>query len=334
MKISMRHSSPSRNAAFTLIELLVVIAIIAILAAILFPVFAQAREKARQTSCLSNMKQMGLGVMMYIQDYDETYPTAYFHRAFNPPAGGVAGGYEHWSGLINPYVKNFQMYICPSDPLRGHAPTCFSSASNNSGAGAPGGQLANVCGSGSIVDNQAPRLSYTANSAIMPRLRNIADMNRGISVVPQAAIEAPASIILLAELTSNLQCMNGQSISGPIRNSSHRSTNAVLTLGGGAYFGSAEDGAAGPAQVRALTPATSQAIFTGCRTATTNLGLIQYIDPIRHSGGSNYAMADGSAKWQRFENTINPNRYMWGNAMYGDRNIPVVDANGVQVRIQ
>ena len=63
-----------KNAAFTLIELLVVIAIIAILAAILFPVFAQARDKARQTSCLSNMKQLGLGEMMYIQDYDETFP--------------------------------------------------------------------------------------------------------------------------------------------------------------------------------------------------------------------------------------------------------------------
>ena len=64
--------------AFTLIELLVVIAIIAILAAILFPVFAQAREKARQTSCLSNLKQIGLGLMMYTQDYDETYPMNLF----------------------------------------------------------------------------------------------------------------------------------------------------------------------------------------------------------------------------------------------------------------
>ena len=94
------------QSGFTLIELLVVIAIIAILAAILFPVFAQAREKARQTSCLSNTKQMGLGLMQYVQDYDETFPTAYFHRAFNPASGGTVGGYVHWSFLIQPYVKN------------------------------------------------------------------------------------------------------------------------------------------------------------------------------------------------------------------------------------
>ena len=73
----------SRKRGFTLIELLVVIAIIAILAAILFPVFARAREKARQSSCLSNVKQIGLGMMMYVQDYDERFPTLYY----TPPGG-------------------------------------------------------------------------------------------------------------------------------------------------------------------------------------------------------------------------------------------------------
>ncbi|WP_395145752.1 prepilin-type N-terminal cleavage/methylation domain-containing protein, partial [Armatimonas sp.] len=82
-----------KKRAFTLIELLVVIAIIAILAAILFPVFAQAREKARQTSCLSNQKQIGLGVMQYVQDYDETYPTAYYYKNNTATVnGGSAGG--------------------------------------------------------------------------------------------------------------------------------------------------------------------------------------------------------------------------------------------------
>jgi prepilin-type N-terminal cleavage/methylation domain-containing protein/prepilin-type processing-associated H-X9-DG protein len=95
---------------FTLIELLVVIAIIAILAAILFPVFAQAREKARQASCVSNEKQLSLAVIQYAQDYDERYPI-----------GMTSGGdwqpiTNYWVGKIQPYVKNYQVFGCPSDP--------------------------------------------------------------------------------------------------------------------------------------------------------------------------------------------------------------------------
>ncbi|MBQ7256632.1 MAG: DUF1559 domain-containing protein [Abditibacteriota bacterium] len=119
---------------FTLIELLVVIAIIAILAAILFPVFAQAREKARQTSCLSNMKQMGTAFMLYKDDYDETYPAdcQYDCGAGNLITTATAGypgeiffaqcdatGAEArftWMDSIFPYVKNVQMFRCPSNP--------------------------------------------------------------------------------------------------------------------------------------------------------------------------------------------------------------------------
>lgn len=98
------------NRGFTLIELLVVIAIIAILAAILFPVFAQAREAARKTSCLSNMKQVGLATLLYVQDYDETFPmNLYF--GFEP--GPCV--YSAWTALI-PYSTNSQLYACPSNP--------------------------------------------------------------------------------------------------------------------------------------------------------------------------------------------------------------------------
>lgn len=102
---------------FTLIELLVVIAIIAILAAILFPVFAKAREKARQASCLSNMKQLSLGISMYVQDYDEKY----MYNSFGPgisyttPNGQVlTGSYMLWMFEVYPYVKNVQLFNCPS----------------------------------------------------------------------------------------------------------------------------------------------------------------------------------------------------------------------------
>ena len=98
------------RSGFTLIELLVVIAIIAILAAILFPVFARAREKARQTSCLSNVKELSLGIAMYTQDYDETLPYAALWEPYNNGAGPL----HWWEDMIFPYTKNQQIYLCPS----------------------------------------------------------------------------------------------------------------------------------------------------------------------------------------------------------------------------
>ena len=122
---------------FTLIELLVVIAIIAILAAILFPVFAQAREKARQASCLSNCKQLGTALILYLDDYDETYPLSWgwlkptpitegpgaYYAYLSDGTGFVTEvvvashqgwGYTTWADEIWPYVKNIKMYECPS----------------------------------------------------------------------------------------------------------------------------------------------------------------------------------------------------------------------------
>jgi prepilin-type N-terminal cleavage/methylation domain-containing protein/prepilin-type processing-associated H-X9-DG protein len=109
-----------RRNGFTLIELLVVIAIIAILAAILFPVFARAREKARQSSCLSNVKQLTLGTMMYAQDYDETYPCwARWYPSRNSAGDGfrdpsICTSPQSPPLAVYPYVKNLQVYVCPS----------------------------------------------------------------------------------------------------------------------------------------------------------------------------------------------------------------------------
>ena len=105
---------------FTLIELLVVIAIIAILAAILFPVFARAREKARQTSCLSNLKQIGLAHLMYAQDYNEMflsgrYPgVCIFGHTHTAAAPNAINDYQGWANHIHPYIMNVQVFQCPS----------------------------------------------------------------------------------------------------------------------------------------------------------------------------------------------------------------------------
>jgi len=99
-----RQQRRAAHSAFTLIELLVVIAIIAILAAILFPVFARAREKARQTSCLSNLKQIGTALNMYAQDYDQWLP---IHCQSTNPGRGP------WIKKIAPYVRNDQIFMCP-----------------------------------------------------------------------------------------------------------------------------------------------------------------------------------------------------------------------------
>jgi prepilin-type N-terminal cleavage/methylation domain-containing protein len=160
-----RKDMLGRRAGFTLIELLVVIAIIAILAAILFPVFARAREAARKTSCLSNVKQLGLAAQMYKTDYDEAYPDSrqfwqdaapnfpheYGVAPYNPGAyyggehiyrfahrrylndGNTPGGVGR---AYNPYIKNIGIFRCPSDPEnRGWAaPTWFLDTPNNTAA--------------------------------------------------------------------------------------------------------------------------------------------------------------------------------------------------------
>jgi len=110
-----------RHGGFTLIELLVVIAIIAILAAILFPVFAQAREKARSSSCLSNQKQIALAFSMYAQDYDETYPP--FLDANNTTGTGAQGLFQ-WEDMVRPYIKSGNVggiLTCPSASTRAYA---------------------------------------------------------------------------------------------------------------------------------------------------------------------------------------------------------------------
>jgi prepilin-type N-terminal cleavage/methylation domain-containing protein len=152
--VKMHNTQPDKK-GFTLIELLVVIAIIAVLVAILFPVFARARENARRASCMSNMKQIGLGIMQYVQDYDEHYPMSWYGTTSSstkasypqtqdgtpgkyfiichPDTCGSSGegNFYTWMDLIYPYVKSTQVFVCPSsqNPLESgsHIPNYWMS---------------------------------------------------------------------------------------------------------------------------------------------------------------------------------------------------------------
>jgi len=261
---------------FTLIELLVVIAIIAILAAILFPVFAKAREKARQTSCLSNMKQLGLAVMMYTQDYDETYPYAYYY--IDPVAGG-SKGYHHWSYNAMAYVQNAQIFVCPSDKSRGLAPTN------------PG------------LDFQVPALSYIPNEAIFARPRAF------FHAATLASVDAPADFIMLAEISDYPLALGGSSGPSGAALKSHRPVNCCTPWNNdSAYSTSYTQLSAADCQ------AAFDAAKLATAPMDETLPHIKYISPDRHNGGANYAFADGHAKWERFDSTLTS--HMWGHAFY------------------
>jgi prepilin-type N-terminal cleavage/methylation domain-containing protein/prepilin-type processing-associated H-X9-DG protein len=155
----------SRN-GFTLIELLVVIAVISILAAILFPVFARARENARRASCQSNLKQIGLGLQQYMDDYDEKVPYA------DDDNGG-----PYWKDNIYPYVKNYQIFRCPSD-TSGTLPAAGNSASSYS---------ANCLGRQHTAQKVSPWSTQTWTGAWVDRL------------ISRSQWEAPSTTILVGE---------------------------------------------------------------------------------------------------------------------------------------
>jgi len=232
---------------FTLIELLVVIAIIAILAAILFPVFAKVREKARQTACLSNEKQIGLGLMQYVQDYDETMP-----EGIVLPSGG--SGWIDWVAAMYPYVKGTGVFQCPDDPT-----TAASSSS--------------------MVQ------SYAINENFDLPVGEWSSVG-----VPQtlAAFNAPSSTVALVEIQGYKYGSIGVGQQGALSTRGWTDYSLCLPSGdcgtAGTPISSGGWGVQFATGPFANTQTTTSSVFTA--------------NPV-HTQGSNYAFADGHAKWMR-----------------------------------
>lgn len=250
-----------RKRAFTLIELLVVIAIIALLAAILFPVFARARENARRASCQSNLKQMGLAFIQYSQDYDEKVPNGILHTA--------GWGSSHlgfgWGGQLYPYIKSVQLYRCPSDTTTlATQPTttniisyCYNAAINQG--------LASRSVSSFTTVTKTVMLFETANT--------YGDISRdGGEVEPTGASQ-----------NINLSPAAWGYVSS--------------TMAGGPWMGGNPRGfyATGP-----LAGRSAQTIAPNPAITITSMAAGQYqYDYGRHLTGSNFLMADGHVKWYK-----------------------------------
>ncbi len=269
-------SQLSTRRGFTLIELLVVIAIIVILAAILFLVFAQARAKARQTSCLSNQKQIGLAFVQYVQDYDETY----FPFSYSGNDPNAAGLETFWTDLLQPYTKSRGVFACPSND---ESEPSFDSTG--------------VLPLGGANPSQQYHVSYTLNEPVFNQDGQFTDQNdktgaggRGNTfAVPSSKLNAPAEIALVGEGRWAFSFHSCQKDSTNGKYSSYWLQSQDENWGYGDFTGGNSDAAGNVSGLKA-TP--------------------------HHSGGTNFAFADGHAKWSKLtlggNNGAGQDNLFWG----------------------
>ncbi|MDD5697107.1 MAG: type II secretion system protein [Victivallaceae bacterium] len=320
------------KSSFTLIELLVVIAIITLLAGMLLPALGHARDKGKSISCLSNEKQIGAGMMMYVGDNEGFYPRAYFYM----DNSGGGGGYFHWSGAIRDYCQG-RVFVCPGDTNGGWAPTNHNNDSDGLNYWDEPVQvpLAQKNQADGIKDKQAPNMSYTVNEVFCPRFKKSSLANK-LCQVKQNRVRKPSGEILVAEYTSNVVCITDQSQSGSGGQDvvkSHRPTNGIAN-GSGVFDGENDTTCTPVALTEAdAIDARNQSIAAG---GVSGHHHIVYSAWDRHQNRQNYVFTDGHAAPKTLAETLNPADFMWGKKVYSwclaGESEPVVTSAGNPVQ--
>jgi prepilin-type N-terminal cleavage/methylation domain-containing protein/prepilin-type processing-associated H-X9-DG protein len=267
---------------FTLIELLVVIAIIAILAAILFPVFAKVREKARQTSCLSNEKQLGIAFVQYTNDWDSKWPAGF--AATGQTAGPATEGMG-WASLVYPYLKSTAVFKCPDDNTQpgagGNSVVSYAFNSNISGEA-----------DAALNSNVQTVLAYEVNGVTA----NVA------TAYPIAGYDGTSAQTAKADVSNASLADNGIDTTGILYgdNAAYPPTSTTNTT----YLTYASGDMGNLPVVTTAASGSILNILLGVGTAANSLSNGNYENPPAgnggiHSGGANYLEADGHAKWLR-----------------------------------
>jgi prepilin-type N-terminal cleavage/methylation domain-containing protein/prepilin-type processing-associated H-X9-DG protein len=278
--------------AFTLIELLVVIAIIAILAAILFPVFAQAKEAAKKTADLSNLKQLGTALMMYNADYDDMGPQTTWSERDTQTRQRLHRAKIHWSYTMQPYVKNLDIFYSPGDPNPAvpNTPGCTTVA-----------QMAAdpwpfTC------DKQAPKLSYINSYNVIPA--------HDFLPVSTSVFDQPASTIVFTHRRAG-RVGKMTTVFGP-----WKGLTGFKTIGSASFMKDTPCSfhQFGPDYVFATPADAADGLINNVDDGSpTTLVRMLYT---RFNGGANYTFADGHARYHRLEQILNPSNFLWGERFY------------------